>query len=94
MRQTKGDAPAYVAGDSIFDRWLEFRTIFERAHVSPSELERVRQAFYCGAVASFSLILEAGAPGSTPELVTARLDALRDELDGFRFDIRRPEATS
>jgi hypothetical protein len=94
MHTTDPDASALGAGRTIFDMWSEFRTLFDRPHVTPHTLELVRHGFYCGAMASFLIIVEAGASDATADDVTSKIEALRAELDGFRFDIRRPEATS
>lgn len=76
---------------TVFDMWAEFRTIFERAECNPQTIELVRHGFYCGAMAGMLLITH-GAAEESAEAITARLDAIRDELNAFKFDIRKIEA--
>lgn len=72
---------------TVFDMWAEFRAIFERADCNPQTIELVRHGFYCGAMAGMLLITH-GAADESAETITARLDAIREELNAFKFDIR------
>lgn len=76
----------HPTGDTIFDMWTEFRGLGV-APISPTTLELMRHAFYCGALSSFLLVTRAGQGGATAEDVTARFESLRLELDAFRYDI-------
>ena len=79
------DAPARA--DSLFDRWDEFRALFERRGVPPATIESLRHGFYVGAMAAFTLIVSrAQARDETAAEIAARLEALRVEIDGFSYD--------
>lgn len=68
-----------------FDHFVSFNNLSDR---SPEELEQIKFVFYCSAMHTYNLMVEAMRRDHTMQLTAALSESMRVDLDAYFHDLQ------